>query len=124
MRVIEKNILIVFEERKNTFIPTRDVSLSMRDLVECTSEKAIYRLWGYPIFMYNKKENYFSFCFCNWSSNTTKSRLNALLNYYNLGGFYQKNYVIYWTYKDKTLEIDTSKSYKLIKDNTGNVTIR
>ncbi len=32
---------------------------------------------------------------CGWETKTTKSRLNSILNHYNLGGIFQKDYVWY-----------------------------
>ena len=89
--------------------------LSCRDCVEVNGGTKKYYLWNNIIFEYNRKENAYYFSFCGYSTNTTKSRLNAIFNYFNLGGFYQKNYVVYWVNNGSIkIEVDTNKKYKII----------
>lgn len=88
--------------------------LSCRDCVEVNGGTKNYYLWNNLIF-WNDAENNYYFSFCGYSTNTTKSRLNAIFNYFNLGGFYQKNYVVYWVNNGSTkIEVDTDKKYKII----------
>ena len=90
-------------------------NLSCRDCVEVDGNTKKYKLWNNIIFEYNRKENAYYFSFCGYSTNTTKSRLNAIFNYFNLGGFYQKNYAVYWVNNGSTkIEVDTDKKYKII----------
>ena len=116
MRTIEKNIIQVLEELKDAnYMAWDNFSLSVRDSIYKDRETIRYKLWNNTIFEYNRKENAYYFSFCGYSTNTTKSRLNAIFNYFNLGGFYQKNYVVYWINKGSTkIEVDTSKKYKII----------
>lgn len=105
MRTIEDKIL----DRLNS--DTKGVyQLSCRDRVNIDDEGKEYYLWYNRIyFIKNGMEH---FCFCNWSSNTTKSRLNALVK---AGYFFQKNWKIYFVLRstNKTYLIDTSKTYAI-----------
>lgn len=89
-------------------------SLSVRDSIYKDWETIQYKLWDNIIFEYKRKENTYYFSFCGYSTNTTKSRLNAIFNYFNLGGFYQKNWDIFWTNRNNNIKVDTSKTYKII----------
>ena len=85
MRKIEKNIIQVLEELKDVNYMTWDnFSLSVRDSIYKDRETIQYKLWNNIIFEYNRKENTYYFSFCGYSTNTTKSRLNAIFNYFNL----------------------------------------
>ena len=116
MRTIEKNIIQVLEELKDAnYMAWDNFSLSIRDSVYKDRETIRYKLWNNTIFEYNRTENAYYFSFCGYSTKTTKSRLNAIFNYFNLGGFYQKNYVVYWVNNVSTkIEVDTSKKYKIV----------
>ena len=116
MKKIEKNIVHVLEELKDVNYLTWDnFSLSVRDSIYKDRETIKYKLWGNTIFEYNRKEDTYYFSFCGYSTNTTKSRLNAIFNYFNLGGFYQKNYIVYWVNNGSIkIEVDTSKKYKIV----------
>ena len=116
MRTIEKNIIQVVEELKDAnYMAWDNFSLSVRDSIYKDRETIQYKLWNNTIFEYNRKENAYYFSFCGYSTNTTKSRLNAIFSYFNLGGVYQKNYDVYWVNKGTTkIEVDTDKKYKII----------
>ena len=115
MRAIEKNIIHVLEELKDANYTAWDnFSLSVRDSLYKDSETIQYKLWNNIIYEYNRKENTYYFSFCGYSTNTTKSRLNAIFSYFNLGGFNQKNYVVYWNNGSTKIEVDTSKKYKIV----------
>ena len=88
-------------------------SLSCRDRVEVDGSIKKYYLWDSLLF-WNDAENNYYFSFCGYSTNTTKSRLNAIFNYFSLGGFYQKNYVVYWNNGSTKIEVDTNKKYKIV----------
>ena len=87
MRTIEKNIIQVLEELKDANYMTWDnFTLSVRDSIYKDRETIQYKLWN-----------------------------NIIFNYFNLGGFYQKNYVIYWVNNESTkIEVDTNKKYKIV----------
>ena len=115
MRAIEKNIIQVLEELKDSnYMAWDNFSLSVRDSIYKDRETIQYKLWNNIIFEYNRKKNTYYFSFCGYSTNTTKSRLNAIFSYFNLGGFYQKNYVIYWNNGSTSIEVDINKKYKIV----------
>lgn len=116
MRKIEKNIIHVLEELKDVNYMTRDnFSLSVRDSIYKDRETIQYKLWNNIIFEYNRKENTYYFSFYGYSTNTTKNRLNAIFNCFNLGGFYQKNYIVYWVNNGTIkIEVDTNKKYRIV----------
>mgnify|MGYP003523346247 FL=1 len=107
MRTIEENIIDALNGGNGI------KNLSCRDLVEVNGGTKKYYLWNSLIF-WNDAENNYYFSFCGYSTSTTKSRLNAIFNYFNLGGFYQKNYVVYWNNGSTKIEVDTDKKYKII----------
>ena len=115
MRAIEKNIIQVLEELKDAnYMAWDNFSLSVRDSIYKDRETLKYKLWNNIIFGYNRKENTYYFSVFGYSTNTTKSRLNAIFNHFNLGGFYQKNYVIYWNNGSTKIEVDINKKYKIV----------
>lgn len=110
MRTIEEKIIETLNGRNGEGVK----KLSCRDCVEVDGNTKKYYLWDNLIF-WNDAENNYYFSFCGYSTNTTKSRLNAIFNYFNLGGFYQKNYVVYWINNGSIkIEVDTSKKYKIV----------
>lgn len=110
MRTIEEKII----ETLNGCNGEGVKQLSCRDRVEVDGNTKKYYLWGSLLF-WNDAENIYYFSFCGYSTNTTKSRLNAIFNYFNLGGFYQKNYVVYWVNNGSIkIEVDTTKKYKIV----------
>lgn len=119
MRTIEKKIIDTIRNCKEDSFSRKEIfTLSMRDKVtNLFQERILYSLWENPIFELkkNEKKNYdIFFSFCNWTSNTTKSRLNALLSAFSMGGFYQKDWEIYYSSSNqKAVKIDTSKVYKI-----------
>lgn len=89
-------------------------NLSCRDRVEVDGDGDTkkYYLWNSLLFWNDADNIYFSFC--GYNSQTTKSRLNAIFNYFNLGGFYQKNYIVYWVNDGIKIKVDTNKKYKIV----------
>ena len=115
MRKIEKNIIQVLEELKDAnYMAWDNFSLSVRDSIYKDRETIRYKLWNNTIYEYNRKENAYYFSLCGYSTSTTKSRLNAIFSYFNLGGLYQKNYIVYWVNGATKIEVDTSKKYKIV----------
>lgn len=117
MRVIEKKIIDTikgFEENWEASDYTIK-RLTCRDVVTVVNAKVRVNLWENPIFAMDllaKPIVWFSFS--GWTSNTTKSRLNALLSAFSMGGFYQKDWEIcYSSSNQKAVKIDTSKIYKV-----------
>jgi hypothetical protein len=124
MRVIEKNIISTiktFDDLGTSKNMTK--ALSCRDVVHSVNRKAQARLWENPIFAMdfgNKSVVWFSFA--GWSSNTTKSRLNALLSAFSMGGFFQKDLEIYYTSSNqKAVKIDASNIYKIVDGQVSEV---
>lgn len=108
MRTIEKNILSTLSSGRAGVY-----QLSMRDRVEiCDTEKRVY-LWNHLIYSINKKDNTVMFSLCGWNSNTTKSRLNALLSYHFGAGITQKNYNLFFVINGKKTAIDSDSIYCL-----------
>ena len=87
MRVIEKKIMDTIKAGK-----IGSYRLSCRDSVVITENEVKVYLWSNLIF--SKSGDFICFSSCGWQSNTTKSRLNAILSYYNLM-ISQKNYTWY-----------------------------
>lgn len=120
MRAIEEKIIEVIKDCKaDSFARNEAFTLSMRDkVINLYQDRIVYKLWENSIFELRKNENdtyNVLFSFCNWTSNTTKSRLNALLSAFATGGFFQKNYEIFYTSdKQKAVKIDTSKVYRIV----------
>ena len=115
MRKIEKNIIQVLEELSYVnYMAWDNFSLSVRDSIYKDRETIQYKLWNNIIYEYNRKENTYYFSFCGYSTCTTKSRLNAIFSYFNLGGFYQKNYIVYWNNGSTKIEVDINKKYKIV----------
>lgn len=93
-------------------------NLSCRDSVSRNGGTVKIFLHGNNIFtvdnIYNMNEKSFSFSFCGWQTNTTKSRLNALLSNFCNFSIYQKNYKLYTISRNEELngmEIDCLKTY-------------
>ena len=115
MRIIEQKIIKTFVECINDQDITKKVfNFSCRDTVIKSKNIVAFELWGSRLFWFDSETKSFYFCFCEYSTNTTKSRLNALLHYFNYGGFYQKNWDIFWTNRNNNIKVDTSKTYKII----------
>ena len=107
MRAIEKNIIQVLEELKDANYMTWDnFTLSVRDSIYKDRETIQYKLWNNIIFGYNRKENTYYFSFCGYSTNTTKNRLNAILNAFFEASITQKNYkwVLNWNQKEYLID--------------------
>lgn len=80
--------------------------LSIRDRIQVDEVSKKYYLWNNLVYFVKDNKEYFSFC--NWSSATTKSRLNALVR---SGYFFQKKWEIYFVITNKTYLIDSEKTY-------------
>ena len=117
MRTIEKKIIKTFIDCINdSDNENKTFNLSCRDTVTMSKNMVCFKLWGSCLFCLDCETKSFYFSFCSCSTQTTKSRLNALFQYFNYGGFYQKNWDLFWTRNNdfKVAKIDTSKTYKII----------
>lgn len=117
MRKIEEKIIDTFNKCINDQNMTKKIfNLSCRDTVTKAKNIVAFELWGSRLFWFDCETKSFYFSFCGYSTNTTKSRLNALCQYFYYGGFYQKNWDIFWfkLHNHNVVKIDTSKTYKII----------
>ena len=103
MRDIEEKIL----DRLNAY-STGIWQLSIRDRVQVDEVSKKYYLWNNLVYFVKDNKEYFSFC--SYTSQTTKSRLNALVK---RGRFYQKDFSIYFVSNGKTYLIDPEKTYSI-----------
>ena len=118
-RVIEERIIAEFEAMKTSGRQDA-VRLSVRDAVYTSEGSVNYKLWNTDIFCYDRQKDVFMF---KASSNgatysygakgvisqTTKSRLSALLwDFCNIG-LYQRKYKLYTT--NYATELETDKWY-------------
>ena len=85
-------------------------NLSMRDSVAISSDKKYVSLWGHCIFTVDRKGNV-KFSFQGWQTNTTKSRIDALLSAFCSAGIYQKNYQLFFSSAAGEFPIEPDKIY-------------
>lgn len=77
----------------NGAIKTRQTrQLSTRDFVEDCGNTTKYFLWGHNVYSEHYDIGEIAFSFCGFQTNTTKSRINALLPF---GSVYQKNWELF-----------------------------
>lgn len=100
MRKIEAQIIDLLKNG------TANASLSLRDSVEIGSidcgDNAVYRLHGSQVAVYSRinKTLHLGVPGGVWSTDTTKSRINAIARAFSVAGISQKNFV--WTWSDGT----------------------
>ena len=111
MRTIERNIISTIQSKRAGVY-----SLSNRDRVEINDDEICVYLWNHLIYSINRKDNTVIFSLCGWNSNTTKSRLNALLGYCFGAGITQENYNLFFIINGKKTDISSDKLY-LVNDN-------
>ncbi len=100
MRKIEEKILDKINGNTGIW------QLSQRDRVQVDEVSKKYYLWNNLVYFVKDNKEHFSFC--SYTSQTTKSRLNALVKE---GRFYQKDFNIYFVSNNKTYLIDPEKTY-------------
>lgn len=111
MRAIERKIVGALHGGLN-------VSLSVRDRVETSENTTKYRLWGSCVFAYHRDVNEIFFSFCGYQTNTTKSRINALLLGFGVNVFvYQKNYSFFLMIDHEKYKIGASDKIHISLDN-------
>ena len=117
MRIIEDKLCEIVDEcRRGKYTKSFTKRLSRRDRVEYDHEgsQVTVFLWKSPIVRLNTKEKRMIVQSCGHESNTTKSRLNAFMSYFDsqVSGIFQKNWVWYrWTREpltgtDKSVEFN------------------
>lgn len=85
--------------------------LSCRDCVEVDGGTKKYYLWDSLLF-WNDSENIYHFSARGYSSQTTKSRLNAILGSFFNAVIYQKNWCWFLDWNGKKYPVDPSSVYK------------
>ena len=89
--------------------------LSCRDCVEVDGNTKNYYLWDSLLF-WNDSENNYYFSARGYSSQTTKSRLNAILGSFFAASITQKDYKWVLSWNDKNYSINATNIY-CIKNN-------
>ena len=90
-------------------------NLSCRDCVEADGNTKKYYLWNSLLF-WNDSENIYHFSARGYNSQTTKSRLNALLRNFFNASITQKNWRWFLDWNGKKYPVD-SDSVFMLKDN-------
>ena len=111
MRTIEEKII----ETLNGCNGEGLKKLSCRDCVEVNGGTKKYYLWNNLIF-WNDAENIYYFSARGYNSQTTKSRLNAVLWSFCNAVIYQKNWEWFLLWRNKKYSVD-SDSIFMLKDN-------
>lgn len=111
MRTIEEKII----ETLNGCNGEGLKKLSCRDCVEVDGGTKKYYLWNNLLF-WNDAENNYCFSARGYNSQTTKSRLNAILWSFFKGVIYQKNWEWFLLWHNKKYPVD-SDSIFMLKDN-------
>jgi len=117
MRIIEDKLCEIVQEcLRGKYTKSFSKSPSRRDVIEYDHEgsQVTVFLWNSPIVKVDTKERRMILDSCNYHTNTTKSRLNAFMQYFDsqVGGIYQKNWTWYrWdrcvlTGEDKSVEFN------------------
>ena len=118
MRRIEREIIGAMQSGLNA-------SLSVRDRVETSENTTKLRLWDSNIFSYHRDVNEVCFCFCGYQTNTTKSRINALLTGFGvLGSVYQKNYSLFLSVGSDVYEIGSRDRVHINRDTNAVSVVR
>lgn len=104
MRVIEKKIIEAMQTKESIKLSCRD------EVISFSNGKRNYYLWNSHIFTVTK-ENAVMFSFAGYNTNTTKSRINALLSHYTTAKIMQKNYELFFCFEGEKTPIDTRKHY-------------
>tara|TARA_Y100000310_G_scaffold246928_1_gene252388 strand:+ start:245 stop:619 length:375 start_codon:yes stop_codon:yes gene_type:complete len=100
MRKIEDKLCEIVQEcLRGNYTKSFSKSLTKRDRVEYDHESSQVTvfLWNSAIVRVDTKERSMIVQSCGYEFNTTKSRLNAFIQYFDpqLGGIFQKNWIWY-----------------------------
>lgn len=85
----------ITEQAVNAFLGNRNFKLSNME-VFINYDVTLMLLHGNVIAQINKATGNISLNHCGWQTNTTKERLNGLLDKLNKPRIYQKAFVWYW----------------------------
>lgn len=109
MRKIEKKIVhYVYEHRPKHKYDSK--TLSTRDKVEYWQDDVTYWLHGSCVFMYNRNTEETFFCCRGYNTQTTRSRLNALLKH---GIIRQKKGTLFFCCGNVETEINATSKYRV-----------
>ena len=108
MRTIEEKIIDALNGGYGEGIK----NLSCRDRVEVDGDIKKYYLWDHLLF-WNDAENVCYFSARGYSSQTTKSRLNAILRNFFNAGIYQKNWEWFLNWNGKKYSVDSDSVFML-----------
>lgn len=86
-------------------------NLSCRDFVEVDGDTKKYYMWNSLLF-WNDAENNYCFSARGYNSQTTKSRLNAILGSFFGANIYQKDCKWFLFWNGKKFPVDVSSAYK------------
>ena len=111
MRTIEEKII----ETLNGCNGEGVKNLSCRDCVEVDGDTKKYYLWEHLLF-WNDSENIYYFSARGYGSQTTQSRLNAILRSFFNAGIYQKNWEWFLNWNGKKYSVDMASVF-MLKDN-------
>ena len=116
MRIIEDKLCEIVQEcLRGKFTKSFSKSPSKRDRVEYDHERSQVTvfLWNSAIVKVDTKERRVILDSCGYHTNTTKSRLNSFMRYFDpqVGGIFQKNWTWYrWT-REPLTETDKSVEF-------------
>ena len=111
MRTIEEKIIDALNGGYGEGIK----NLSCRDCVVLNGNKKEYYLWDSLLF-WDDSENIYHFSARGYSSQTTKSRLNAILGSFFNASITQKNWEWFLNWNGKKYSVDTASVF-MLKDN-------
>lgn len=105
MKAVEEKIIQTLRGNNGEGLKT----ISRRDEAVFFPDKIKYYLWDNLLFW--NSENAYCFSGRGWSSRTTKSRLNALLNSFYGAVIYQKNYKWFLSWNGKIYPVDSENIF-------------
>ena len=106
MKTIEEKIIETLNGCNGEGVKT----LSCRDRVEVDGNTKKYYLWNSLLF-WNDSENIYHFSARGYNSQTTKSRLNALLRNFFNAGITQKNWCWFLDWNGKKYPVDSDSIF-------------
>ena len=109
MRTIEEKIIDALNGNNGI------KNLSCRDCVEVNGGTKNYYLWNSLLF-WNDAENIYHFSARGYNSQTTKSRLNAILGSFFNASITQKNGCWFLLWRNKKYSVDSASVF-MLKDN-------
>ena len=91
------------EEQMNMAIRARKSWAGSNTTVRAYNDSIDVYLHGHCIAWLDVINDVWTLSSCGWETNTTKSRLNALMHEFDLGGIFQKNYQWFHSRDGKTV---------------------